>query len=76
MAERQRSKDGHRETEDVLGQKPEDLPKSPDHANRAGGELQRKVGTRDEEKRHDEGSAGTTRPLAQDQDGSGDKEDV
>ena len=44
MAERHRSQDGHRETEDVLGVKPEELPEPPDHGNRAGGELQRKVG--------------------------------
>ena len=76
MAERHRSQDGHRETEDVLGVKPEELPEPPDHGNRAGGELQRKVGTRDEEKRYDEGSAGRTRTLAGDTDESGDKEDV
>ena len=73
MAERKRSQDGHRETEDVLGQKPEELPESPDHAGSAGGEMNRKVGKRDEEKSYDDGSNGTTRPLAQDQDGSGDK---
>ncbi len=76
MAERQKSKDGHRETEDVLGVKPEELPEAPDHEGSAGGELPRKVGTRDEMKRHDDDSAGTTRPLAGDQDDSGDKEDM
>ena len=74
MPERKRSEDGHRETEDVLGQKPEDLPESPDHEGRAGGELSRKVGTRDEMKNHDDDSAGKTRPLGGDKDGSGDKE--
>ena len=49
MAERKRSQDGHRETEDVLGQKPEELPESPDHAGSAGGEMNRKVGKRDED---------------------------
>ncbi|MCE0504762.1 MULTISPECIES: hypothetical protein [unclassified Roseivivax] len=76
MAERIRSKDGDRETEKVLGEKPEDLPEAPDQAGRAGGEISRKVGTRDEEKRRDATSNGPTRPKAQDQDGSGDKENV
>ena len=76
MAERQKSKDGHRETEDILGTKPENLEPKPDAAGRAGGELPRKVGTRDEEKRYDETDAGRTRPLAGDTDDSGDKEKV
>lgn len=76
MAERVKSNDGRRETEEVLGQKPENLNRKPSEAGRAGGELQRKVGTRDEEKRTDETSAGATRPLGKDQDGSGDKEKV
>ncbi len=75
MAERARSKDGHRETEEILGQKPEDID-TPDGQGRKGGELQRKVGTRDEEKRHDETSAGITRPLGHDKNDSGDKEKV
>ncbi|QFT63101.1 hypothetical protein SAMN05421853_11341 [Roseivivax halotolerans] len=76
MAERKRSNDGHRETEEVLGEKPENLPESPDHAGSAGGELNRKVGKRDEEKQVDDTSAGNTRPKAQDTDDSGDKEKV
>ena len=76
MAERARSKDGRRETEDILGDTPETLPPAPSEGGRKGGELQRKVGTRDEEKRVDETSAGATRPLGKDQDGSGDKEKV
>ena len=76
MAERARSKDGHRETEEILGQKPEELSPAPTEQGRNGGEIQRKVGTRDEGKRYDETSAGNTRPLAQDQNGSGDKEKV
>ncbi|HKK86569.1 MAG TPA: hypothetical protein VJ942_13710 [Roseovarius sp.] len=74
MAERVKSKDGSRETEEILGEKPENLRKAPSSAGRAGGEIARKVGTRDEKKRHDETSAGTTRGTAQDQDESGDKE--
>lgn len=76
MAERKRSQDGHRETEDVLGEKPENLTESPDHADRSGGEINRKVGTRDELKNTDATSSGNTRPKAQDTDGSGDKEKV
>ncbi|ETX29557.1 hypothetical protein [Roseivivax isoporae] len=76
MPERKRSQDGHRETEDVLGEKPENLPPAPGHADRAGGEMSRKVGTRDEKKRHDDTSDSTTRPQGQDEDGSGDKERV
>ena len=75
MPERQRSKDGHRETEEILGDKPENL-EAPDHQGSAGGELQRKVGTRDEKKRLDETSAGATRALAQDRNSSGDKENM
>lgn len=76
MADRKRSKDGSRETEDVLGEKPENLDKVPSDQGRAGGEMARKVGTRDEKKRHDKTSAGNTRPQAQDEDDSGDKEQV
>lgn len=76
MVDRARSKDGRSETRDILGQHPDDMQPAPDAQGRSGGELQRKVGTRDEEKRHDETSAGATRPLAQDKNGSGDKEKV
>lgn len=75
MADRQKSQDGRRETEEILGDAPENLD-APNHQGAAGGNLQRKVGTRDERKRLDETSAGATRPLAQDQDSSGDKEKV
>jgi hypothetical protein len=74
MADRVKSTDGSRETEEVLGEKTENMRKSPSAAGRAGGEIARKIGTRDEKKRHDETSAGTTRGTAQDQDQSGDKE--
>ncbi|MBV7392681.1 hypothetical protein [Mameliella sediminis] len=76
MADRARSKDGRRETEEVLGEKPEDMGPAPGAQGRSGGEIARKVGTRDEVKRHDQTSAGKTRPLAQDQNRSGDKENV
>ena len=76
MAERQKSKDGERDTERLLNEAPEDMDQAPDAQGRAGGEISRKVGTRDEKKRVDETSSGATRPLAQDQDRSGDKEKV
>lgn len=75
MAERHGSKDGHRETEEILGDAPENL-EAPDHQGSKGGNLQRKVGTRDEKKRLDETSAGATRPLGGDKNGSGAKEKV
>ncbi|WP_375172636.1 hypothetical protein [Pseudooceanicola sp.] len=75
MAERHRSQDGRRETEEILGDKPENLD-APDHQGAKGGNIQRKVGTRDERKRLDETSAGATRPLGQDKNSSGDKEKV
>lgn len=75
MAERHRSQDGRSETKEILGEAPENI-ETPSHGDSKGGELQRKVGTRDEKKRLDETSSGTTRPLAQDQNGSGDKEKV
>lgn len=56
MAERHRSKDGHRETEEVLGDK-SDI----DQQGRSGGRLARDVGTKDDMKRTDERPAGATR---------------
>ncbi|MBY5971155.1 hypothetical protein [Pseudooceanicola marinus] len=76
MAERARSKDMSRDTEEVLGVAPEEMEEAPEAQGRKGGEIQRKVGTRDEEKRVSGNATGATRPLAQDQDGSGDKEKV
>lgn len=61
MAERYRSKDGRRETEEVLGTRPEDLPEAPGQTSRSGGEIARTVGTRDEIKRTEETPAGVTR---------------
>lgn len=76
MAERARSKDMSRDTEEVLGEAPEEMDPAPGAQGRTGGEIQRKVGTRDEKKRISGAATGATRPLAQDQDGSGDKEKV
>ncbi|MGR3759701.1 hypothetical protein ACUXV3_06150 [Roseobacteraceae bacterium NS-SX3] len=56
MAERKRSKDGHRESEDILGE-----PGTVSHGGRTGGRLPREVGSADEEKRAKERPAGATR---------------
>ena len=65
MAERHRSRDGHRETEDFTH--PEDTPR---HGGRAQGAIERDVGTRDEEKQ-DVGKGGATRVTKKDEDGEG-----
>ncbi|QPM89987.1 hypothetical protein [Pseudooceanicola algae] len=75
MAERVRSKDGSRDTEEILGEAPENMEPA-GQQGRKGGELQTKVGTRDEKKGLDTTPGEHTRPLAQDQNGSGDKEKV
>ena len=56
MAERYRSKDGSRDTDKVFG---DDTQIS--QQGRKGGNLQRDIGTRDEEKRTNERPAGDTR---------------
>ena len=56
MAERHRSKDGRRETDDVLGDQSEISQQG-----RSGGRLARVVGTKDELKRSEERPAGATR---------------
>ncbi|MGY9046606.1 hypothetical protein P775_27425 [Puniceibacterium antarcticum] len=73
MAERHRSSDGRSETSAILGNA---APQTAGQQRRAGGELQRKVATRDDGKRYDETSSGATRPLNQDKTDSGDKEKV
>ena len=72
MAERLRSQDGTRDTDAILDS--DDGTGPGGQQGSAGGNLQRKIGTRDEKKRVDETSAGATRPLGGDQDDSGDKE--
>ncbi|MBV0911882.1 hypothetical protein [Anianabacter salinae] len=58
MAERKRSKDGHQETRDILGEQPDvDI----DQAGRAGGAPARNVATADEKKRAVKDPAGKTR---------------
>ncbi|MBF9033659.1 hypothetical protein HKCCE2091_05360 [Rhodobacterales bacterium HKCCE2091] len=66
MAERLRSKDGKRETEEFV----DDAP-TPSQSGRAQGVLERKVGTRDEEKQALKGN-GATRVQKSDEKGQGD----
>jgi hypothetical protein len=61
MAERHRSKDGSRETEEIIGEAA-DISQQ----GRAGGDIERRVATRDEEKRAKERPAGITRVTGQD----------
>ena len=72
MAERKRSKDGKKETEELLG-----AEGKVDQQGRSGGNLERKIGTRDEAKRVTERPAGKTRVQGEDKRSSGfKKEDV
>lgn len=58
MAERHRSTDGTRETDQFI----EDMPETPDHQGRNGGQVARDVGTEDALKRAtQQGVAGVTR---------------
>lgn len=58
MAERHRSKDGTRETDQFI----EGMPKTPDQQGRSGGEVARDVGTEDSLKRATtQGAHGVTR---------------
>lgn len=66
MPERKRSQDGTSETEEFL---PGEAG-TPAQSGRSGGELERKVGTRDEE-RQSEGDAGPTRVTKEDEKGDG-----
>ena len=63
MAERVRSKDGTRETEEILGARGE-----VDQQGRAGGDTAREVASRDELKRAYERPAGTTGPSEEESD--------
>ncbi|MBF9029930.1 hypothetical protein HKCCE3408_05960 [Rhodobacterales bacterium HKCCE3408] len=65
MAERHRSKDGVKETDDFV---PDEA--TPGQQGRAQGNLERKVGTRDEEKRAEKGG-GRTRVTKSDEKGEG-----
>ena len=67
MAERIRSKDGTRETEDFIG-----TADTPSQQGRAGGGLERDVGTRAEKERAEQG-AGVTRVRKSDEKDGGSK---
>ncbi|NIY73061.1 hypothetical protein HCZ30_11530 [Marivivens donghaensis] len=70
MAERYRSQDGRSETEELIG----DVEEAPSKAGREGGNLQRKVGTRDEEKAVEQGRPTTTRVRKSDEIETGNEE--
>ncbi|MFD2738865.1 hypothetical protein ACFSUD_04730 [Sulfitobacter aestuarii] len=69
MADRHRSKDGSKDSEKVLGDKTETQQQG-----REGGNLQRDVATRDEEKRSTERPAGSTRVTGADKRNHGESE--
>lgn len=62
MAERKRSRDGQRESEAFV-----DTAETPSQQGRAGGNLERKVGTRDLLKRAMQDTPGTTRVRKSDE---------
>lgn len=66
MAERKRSNDGQRETLDYI-----DDAETPSQQGRGQGNLERKVGTRDELKRATDDRAGATRVTKSDEKGQG-----
>jgi hypothetical protein len=66
MAERKRSHDGRKESLDYVDETP-----APGHSGRAQGNLERKVGTRDEEKRAEMDRPGATRVTKSDEKGEG-----
>lgn len=66
MAERHRSKDGKKETEAYTHDTP-----TPGHQGRAGGTLERDVGTRDLLKRATQDRPGATRVTKADEKGQG-----
>ena len=69
MAERKRSRDGHSETAEILGDAP-----TPGQQGRSDGQLQRRVGTRDEKRQVTEENPGITRVRGADERATG--EDV
>ena len=66
MAERQRSKDGKRDTEEILGTEGE-----VEQSGRAGGNLARTIGSEDEQKRAGDRPAGATRAKKADEEKPG-----
>ncbi len=67
MAERKRSKDGSRDTDDILGS-----DGTISEQGRQGGNLQRNIATQDEKKRATERPAGKTRVTKSDEMEDGD----
>lgn len=67
MAERHRSKDGERETEKFLGPEVGTMQQG-----RAGGDLARRIATKDEEKRRVHGDTSVTRVTKKYEEGQGD----
>ena len=63
MADRHRSHDKSRDSEKLYGDKDSAIS----HGGRKGGNLQRDIGTRDEEKRANERPAGVTRVTESDE---------
>ena len=64
MAERYRSQDGTRDTDQFI----EDMPETPDQQGRSGGNLARDVGTQDQLRRFTEqGVKGVTRVTKKDE---------
>ncbi len=61
MAERHRSRDGSSETEEIIGEAADISQKG-----RTGGDIERRVATRDEKKRAKEQPAGATRVTGKD----------
>ncbi|MBP0482318.1 hypothetical protein [Sagittula salina] len=66
MVERHRSQDGTSETQEYV-----DDVETPSQQGRAQGNLERAVGTRDEEKRAEKDRAGATRVTKSDESGQG-----
>lgn len=66
MAERQKSKDGKRETDEILGDERE-----VEQSGRAGGDVARAIGSEDEQKRAGERPGGVTRVRKADEEKPG-----
>lgn len=69
MAERHRSKDGKKDSDEYLTD-----TDAPDQKGRAGGNLQRDVATQDEKNQAEEDRAGVTRVTGQDDRNHGEEE--
>ncbi|WP_371153901.1 hypothetical protein [Jannaschia sp. 2305UL9-9] len=73
MADRHRSSDHTRETDKFI----EDMPETPDHQGRSGGQVARDVGTQDALKRaSQQGVAGVTRVRKSDERDDSDEGDA